>query len=106
EIRMREGEANIMGGILEETESKSINGIPGLASIPFFRYLFSTENKQKQDNELVFMLIPHIVRAQDVFDSNTRTIDVGTANSISLHRSNAPATEQSATQPVKPGTPA
>ena len=75
-----------MGGILEETESRSVNGIPGLASIPFFRYFFSTENKQRQDNELVFMLIPHIVRAQDVFDSNTRTIDVGTANAISLHR--------------------
>ncbi len=106
EIRMREGEANIMGGILEETESKSINGIPGLASIPFFRYLFSTENKQRQDNELVFMLIPHIVRAQDVFDSNTRAIDVGTANSISLHRSSAPAAEQQpATQPGVPGTP-
>ncbi|HWS95339.1 MAG TPA: cohesin domain-containing protein, partial [Candidatus Methylomirabilis sp.] len=87
EIRMREGEANIMGGILEETESRSINGIPGLASIPFFRYFFSTENKQRQDNELVFMLIPHIVRAQDVFDSNTRAIDVGTANAIALRRS-------------------
>ncbi len=97
EIRMREGEANVMGGILEETESKSINGIPGLASIPFFKYFFSTENKQRQDNELVFMLIPHIVRAQDVFDSNTRAIDVGTANSITLHRTTPPPTEQ---QPV------
>ena len=105
EIRMREGEANIMGGILEETESKSINGIPGLASIPFFRYFFSTENKQRSDNELVFMLIPHIVRAQDVFDSNTRAIDVGTANAISLHRSNASANEQPATQQGRPGTP-
>jgi general secretion pathway protein D len=94
EIRMREGEANIMGGILEETESRSINGIPGLASIPFFRYFFSTENKQRQDNELVFMLIPHIVRAQDVFESNTRTIDVGTANAISLHRNSPPAADQ------------
>ncbi len=101
EIRMREGEANVMGGILEETESKSINGIPGLASIPFFKYFFSTENKQRQDNELVFMLIPHIVRAQDVFDSNTRAIDVGTANSISLHRTiPQPAEQQPATTPV------
>jgi general secretion pathway protein D len=101
EIRMREGEANIMGGILEETESRSINGIPGLASIPFFRYFFSTENKQRQDNELVFMLIPHIVRAQDLFESNTRAIDVGTANAISLHRtSQAPAST-----PPMSGTP-
>jgi len=106
EIRMREGEANIMGGILEENESKSINGIPGLASIPFFRYFFSSETKQRTDNELVFMLIPHIVRAQDVFDSNTRAIDVGTANSISLHRTSPPAAEQPpAIHPGVPGTP-
>jgi general secretion pathway protein D len=104
EIRMREGEANIMGGILEETESRSINGIPGLASIPFFRYFFSTENKQRQDNELVFMLIPHIVRAQDVFESNTRPIDVGTANSISLHRAAQPDQAPKPTAPA-PGTP-
>ncbi len=105
EIRMREGEANIMGGILEETESKSINGIPGLASIPFFRYFFSTENKQRQDNELVFMLLPHIVRAQDVFDSNTRAIDVGTANSISLHRGTT-TTPEPAAAPPQPNRPA
>src|SRR5271157_5248309 len=101
EIRMREGEANIMGGILEETESRSINGIPGLASIPFFRYFFSTENKTRQDNELVFMLIPHIVRAQDVFDSNTRAIDVGTANAISLRRSSGGGDQVPAVQAPK-----
>jgi general secretion pathway protein D len=106
EILMREGEANIMGGILEETESKSLSGIPGLAQIPFFHYFFAQTNTQRQDNELVFMLVPHIVRSQDVFDSNTRAVDVGTANSISLHRSSAPPTDQTPTpQPNRPGNP-
>jgi general secretion pathway protein D len=86
EIRLKEGEANIMGGILEETDTKSLSGIPGLAQIPFFRYLFSNEQKQRQDNELVFMLVPHIVRAQELKDSNTKAVDVGTANVIQLHR--------------------
>jgi general secretion pathway protein D len=86
EIRLKEGEANIMGGILEETDTKSLSGIPGLAQIPFFRYLFSSEQKQRQDNELVFMLVPHIVRSQELKDSNTKAVDVGTANVIQLHR--------------------
>ena len=86
EIRLKEGEANIMGGILEETDTKNLQGIPGLAQIPFFRYLFSNEQKNRIDNELVFMLIPHIVRAQEISASNTRSIDVGTANVIQLHR--------------------
>jgi general secretion pathway protein D len=86
EIRLKEGEANIMGGILEETDTKSLSGIPGLAQIPFFRYLFSSEQKQRMDNELVFMMVPHIVRAQELKDSNTKAVDVGTANVIQLHR--------------------
>ena len=62
----------------------SLSGIPGLASIPFFNYLFSEEQKEVNDNEIVFMLIPHIVRAQDLTPSNTKAIDVGTATNISL----------------------
>ncbi len=86
EIRMKEGEANIMGGILEETDTKNLQGIPGLAQIPFFRYLFSNEQKNRIDNELVFMMVPHIVRAQEISTSNTKPIDVGTANVIQLRR--------------------
>ena len=86
EIRLKEGEANIMGGILEETDTKNLQGIPGLAQIPFFRYLFSNEQKQHEDNELVFMLVPHIVRAQELSPNNTKTVDVGTANVIQLRR--------------------
>jgi len=86
EIRLKEGEANIMGGILEETDTNNLQGIPGLAQIPFFRYLFGNDQKNRIDNELVFMLVPHIVRAQEVSASNTRPIDVGTANVIQLHR--------------------
>jgi general secretion pathway protein D len=86
EIRLKEGEANIMGGIMEETDTRNLQGIPGLAQIPFFRYLFSNDQKNRIDNELVFMLVPHIVRAQDITASNTKPIDVGTANVIQLHR--------------------
>ena len=88
EIRMKEGEVNIIGGIMEEQTIKNLSGIPGLASIPLFRYLFSQEDKELHDNEIVFILIPHIVRAQDVNASNMRAIDVGTANSIVLRKNN------------------
>lgn len=87
EIRMKEGEVNILGGILEDQNTKSLSGIPGLASIPLFKYLFADENKEVKTNEIVFILIPHIVRAQDLTPSNTKAIDVGTANAISLRSS-------------------
>lgn len=88
EIRMKEGEVNILGGIMEETTTYSLSGIPGLASIPLFKYLFAEETKEVNDNEIVFILIPHIVRAQEINASNTRPIDVGTANTIVLRKDN------------------
>jgi general secretion pathway protein D len=91
EIRLREGEVNILGGILENTQTKSLSGIPGLASIPLFKYLFAEEQKEVNDNEIVFILIPHIVRAQDIYPSNLKAIDVGTANTISLRHDNTQA---------------
>jgi general secretion pathway protein D len=100
EIRMKEGEVNILGGILEDTITYSLSGIPGLASIPIFKYLFAEEQKQVMTNEIVFILIPHIVRAQDIDPSNLKAIDVGTANGISLH----PDTVQQNTQ-QQPGSP-
>ena len=84
DIRLKEGEVNILGGILENDQTKSLSGIPGLAQIPFFKYLFSSEQKEVKDNEIVFVLIPHIVRAQDLNASNLKAIDVGTANTISV----------------------
>ena len=106
EIRLKEGEVNILGGILESTQTKSLSGIPGLAQIPLFKYLFAEEQKEVKDNEIVFILIPHIVRAQDLNDSNVKAIDVGTANTISLHHGmgQAPDQQQRGTQPP-PGTP-
>ena len=104
EIRLREGEVNILGGILESTQTKSLSGIPGLAQIPLFRYLFSEESKEVKDNEIIFILIPHIVRAQDLNDSNVKAIDVGTANTISLHHgmNQAPDQQQGGTPPARP----
>ncbi|MGA3053103.1 MAG: cohesin domain-containing protein [Candidatus Korobacteraceae bacterium] len=103
EIRLREGEVNIMGGILENTQTKSLSGIPGLASIPLFKYLFAEEKKEVSDNEIIFILIPHIVRAQDVNDSNVRAIDVGTANTISLHHGMNQAPDQQPRTTPPPG---
>jgi general secretion pathway protein D len=96
DIRLKEGEVNILGGILENDQTRSLSGIPGLAQIPILKYLFASEQKEVKDNEIVFVLIPHIVRAQDLSPSNMKAIDVGTANTISLRRDSG---AQSATPP-------
>ena len=95
EIRLKEGEVNLLGGILEEDDVKSLTGLPGLAQIPFFKYFFSSTNKERIENEIVFMLTPRIVRAQELTEMNLRAVDVGTGSSIDLRRG-------SRTQPAGP----
>ena len=86
EIRLKEGEVNLMGGILEDQDIKSLSGIPGLGQIPLLRYLFSNEHTEKHESEIVFALIPHIVRGQELTPLNEKALDVGTGTSIELRR--------------------
>ncbi len=86
EIRLREGEVNLLGGIFEQQTTKSISGIPGLAQLPFLKYLFAEERSENVESEIVFILIPHIVRGQEYTELNQRAIDVGTNTTLDLRR--------------------
>lgn len=102
QIRLKEGEVNMLGGLLEDSDSKNFSGIPGLGSIPILKYIFGHENIDRRQNEVVFVLIPHLVRDQEVTDLNTRAIDVGTANSIELRT--APARPARGSQGESPSS--
>jgi general secretion pathway protein D len=84
-IRLGDGEMNLLGGILEEQDTVTSGGTPFLGQIPILKYLFSATTKEKVTNELVFLLIPHIVRGQELNDLNRRAFDVGTGSGIDLH---------------------
>jgi general secretion pathway protein D len=84
EIRLREGEVNLVGGILEDQDSSTYTGIPGLGQLPILKYIFGSQSIDHRQNEVVFVLIPHLVRHQDVTDLNLRPIDVGTGNNVEL----------------------
>ena len=117
EIRLRDGEVNVLGGILEDQQTKSLSGIPGLAQIPLLKYLFSQTNTEHQQNEIVFVLVPHILRGPELARS-ADLLDVGTAGQIELRRitarpvvpaaapASAPAMPNPAGQPPAPRTPA
>jgi general secretion pathway protein D len=84
DIRLKDGEVNLLGGIMEDQQTKALSGIPGLASIPILKYLFSQTNTDHSENEIVFIVIPHIVRGPEISHGNVDMLDVGTANGITL----------------------
>jgi general secretion pathway protein D len=85
-IRLREGEASIMSGMMSKTDTVSWNGVPGLSSIPGLKYLFGSKDHTITEDEIVFVLVPHIVRSQDVQQVNLRTVDTGVGTSVELRR--------------------
>jgi general secretion pathway protein D len=84
ELRLRDGDINLVGGILEESEVQSLSGYPGLSKIPILKYLFGQENKEMRENEVVFAITPHIIRAQDLNEQNLRPIDIGTGSLVEM----------------------
>ena len=100
-IRLKEGEASILGGILTRQDNKSLSGTPGLAELPILRYIFGSETRETIDDEIVFVVIPHVVRAEQISPLNTRQIDSGTTNQIELRRIDAQGPPQPTTQPAQ-----
>ena len=86
EIRLKEGEVNVLGGLFERTDTKTLNGWPGLAKIPFLRYLFSDEKTDHQENEVLIVLIPRIVRMPEWTKANLRSLYSGSETNVQVKR--------------------
>jgi general secretion pathway protein D len=78
DIRLKDGEVNVLGGLIEQTDSDSITGIPGLTKVPGFRYLFGNNIINHEKDEILIVLIPHIVRMPSISVENLRSISSGT----------------------------
>ncbi|HEY1984720.1 MAG TPA: hypothetical protein VGG85_04880 [Terracidiphilus sp.] len=91
EARLKDGEVNLIGGILEDTDTQSLSGYPWLTKIPILRYLFGQETKERATSEIVFAIIPHIVRSIDVTDDNLKLVDLGSGTSVTYRKSPPPS---------------
>jgi len=106
EIRLKDGEANLLGGIMEDQATKSLSGIPGLAQIPILKYLFGQTTQDHSENEIVFAIVPHIIRGTDVNEINQKPIDIGTANTIALRHVSRPSVTPAKAPAQAPAAPA
>ncbi len=60
-VRMKNGETLVIGGLIDEVELKSIAKIPLLGDLPIIGALFRSSSKYKQKTEVMVFLTPHIV---------------------------------------------
>ncbi|MBS3818560.1 hypothetical protein KGY73_03535 [bacterium] len=61
-LRLRDGETNILGGLLKEEERKTMKGIAGLKSIPILGDLFSNTDQTIEQTDVILTITPRIIR--------------------------------------------
>jgi len=86
DIRMKEGEINVLSSLSQSSDSTTIGGLPGLTNIPVLgQFLFGSSSKNKTTGELMIAIIPHIIRTPDYSAENMRGISAGTDTVIKLY---------------------
>ncbi|ABF11568.1 general secretion pathway protein D [Cupriavidus metallidurans] len=112
-LRLRDGETQILGGLISDQDRTSADKVPGLGQLPVVGRLFSDHNGDHVKTEIVLQITPHIVRPQLTMDSDTRELWSGTDTNVRTEQlrldpsrpvastaSGAPALPYT---PVKPG---
>jgi general secretion pathway protein D len=102
DVRLKDGEVSVLGGLIERTETKNINGIPGLAQLPLFRYLFSDNNNEVKEDEVLIVVTPHIIRFPSINADNLQTVSAGTDSNPRVSRQGADAPNSSVPQTASP----
>jgi general secretion pathway protein D len=63
-LELKDGETQVLGGLISDTESNTSNHIPGLGDLPILGRLFGSNGTKGQKDEIVLLITPHIIRAQ------------------------------------------
>ena len=76
-IRLKDGETNMLGGLIRDEERTSLSGIPGLSDIPVIGPMFAYKHKETQETDIILTLTPRIVRVLNLSDTDLQAFRVG-----------------------------
>ena len=76
-IRLRDGETNMLAGLIRDDERRTLDGIPGLSDLPVIGRLFAHSSKQIDQTDIILTLTPHIIRVLDLTEADLRPFRVG-----------------------------
>jgi general secretion pathway protein D len=102
EIRLKEGESSLLAGLVTKSDMKQLNGWPGLAHVPILRYLFSEDSKSLEDDEILIILTPHIVRMPEWTKSNLKALYAGSEANVQTRRASDTRAPQQQSPPASP----
>ena len=76
-IRLKDGETNMLAGLIRDEERTSVATIPGLGDIPILGRLFAYNHKETQESDIILTLTPRIVRVLNLTAEDLQPFKVG-----------------------------
>ena len=112
-LRLKDGETQVLAGLISDEDRKSVQKFPGLGDLPIIGRLFSSHADDKKKTEIILSITPHLTRAPTRPDAQNMEFWSGTDNTLRSHPLNlksnsAPAVKKpsAAVEPSKPVAPA
>jgi general secretion pathway protein D len=83
-LRLRDGESNLLAGLLQESERRSLRGFPGAVNLPILRQLFSANTNEIEQTDIVMLLTPRIIRTSEITQRDLQPIFIGSQGSLGI----------------------
>lgn len=99
-LRLRDGETQVLAGLIQDEDRSSITKVPGLGDLPLIGRLFSSNNDNRSKTEIVLLITPHIVHNLALPDPRLSEFRAGTESSVGSPAAAAGAPVVSAPPPM------
>jgi general secretion pathway protein D len=83
-LRLRDGESNLLAGLLREDERTALTGFPGIMNLPVLRQLFSANKADVTQTDIVMLLTPHVIRTSEITEEDLKPIAIGSQQNLGL----------------------
>jgi len=103
-IRLRDGETNLLAGLIQKEDSNARSGVAGLSDIPGLRSIFGKTAMTKRETDIIMTLTPRIIRIPDITEDDLATLWVGTEENMRLRGPARNALNQSPFAPTDDDT--
>src|SRR5262249_26430390 len=106
-MRLRDGESNLLAGLIREKERVTAQNPPGNLKVPILRSLFGSTNATNDQSDIIMIVTPHIIRSREITVEDLKPVYVGTNTNPGL--GNAPSLISPTAPPppaIGPGNPA
>ena len=81
-MRLRDGESNLLAGLIRQEDREIANSLPGISSIPILRSFFGTTNTTTDSSDIIMIVTPHIIRSREITAEDLKPLYVGTSTNL------------------------